>query len=787
MKKIFFIIAAFLGCSLVSCKEITPEEFSEVTEPQGARVTFLLEQETKVSLDASTLKMTFQPGDLININGTDCSVQKAADNSLYVESAEAKDGIYRCIFSGPNSYIGTSDSNYKVSNFQLYVPDGISPDAMPMYSVKDKSQAGADNVLHFTPLMGVIKVPVTASGASIRSVKIEDAGFASSSGKTYMSGRAVPYDATGTEVKTISDDLHHLSFKSGGTAVMKEIVLICNDAEGNGVTVNGTTDFYFVVEPRVYDQGLKVTVTDNSHRSMTASTSGTTTVNVGNVVTMQPLTYAPADSLIYSENFDTCVWGGDPVGKNAGYQGYRGLLPAGFNATAGTFANASFKGIERGHWYSNNSEGTNSEGGKTAVICPGSDIMADYTANVFSTAYYGMEDCTARKMSDSYFKYRGLWDWYFSRTMEYHGYIMVGRSSYFNTQDYTKGITATGSPQGGAHTPRMLNIPAGESRDIRLTFKLATDWANAFQPFRICCYGAGMIYSFECGSRTTDIDPSGIMAFIRDFNNVPGNWVTVEMVVKGATNETFFQFYTPDAKNDAGTNLKTSTFYIDDIVVETCTLDQPKPKRVGFLGDSITTFAGQCEGGSYYYPYSDPNGDPNKSLTRVEDTYWYKITYNLMTNATVDKVLAYGGTTVINNGKNPRTDFLYRCVNFDRPDIIFIHGGTNDKNYDSPLGEYDYDLPEDQLDETKYRSAYIKLIKILQRMHPNAQLLIIVGDMLTEPYYTSTEAIADHFGIPYVSFTGVSIPKCTGSHPNVSGMNTIASTTYNAFKEYLDK
>lgn len=786
MKQISFMLAVLSLTLAGSCRELTPEELQGRAEGKETveTVKFLLDQQSRVSLDATTLKMSFQKGDQIAVNDVICPVQIDEEGNPFIEVAKSADDMYYSIFSGPQSYIGSSDNNYKVPNFQLYREDGIGPDAMPLVSSKDMKN-DKDRVLRFKPVMGVVKIPVSAEGVSIRSIKLEDRGFDKASGKTYMSGRAVPVEKDGTEVKFVGDEIHHFTFSKAGTAVMREIVLLCNDEQGNGVTVSGTKDFYIVVEPRNYTNGLVVTINDNNHRSMTVHTEGSTSVGVGEVVTMKPITCSFDEKQIFAENFDTCVWGGDPVGQKTGYSGYRCLLPCSASNTTGTFAGRSYVGNERGHWYSDNKTGTDAGGNSVMVLAPGSDIMANYEAKVFSNTYYDMSVNTERIMSESYFKIRGLWDWYVSRTIEYHGYIMVGRSGSFNSVDYAKGVTATGSPQGGIHTPRMLNIPEGQSRDIKLTFKLAKDYLSPFQPFRLCCYGAGAIQSIACGTLETQIDTAGI-AFIPGISEIGNDWVNVEVIVKGATNATFFQFYTPDGKDDAGKAIKLSTYYLDDILVEETDIEKSQPKRIGFLGDSITTFAGYSEGGSNFYPYTDPNGDISKSLTRVQDTYWYKIVNNLCTNATLDKALAYGGTTVINNQKNPRTDFLYRCTGFDRPDIIFIHGGTNDKNYSSPLGEYDYDKSEDQLDETCFRSAYIKLIKMLQRMHPKAQLLIIVGDMLTEPYYTSVEAIADHFGIPYVSFTGYNIPKCTGSHPNPAGMDTIANVTYNTFKQYLE-
>lgn len=126
-----------------------------------------------------------------------------------------------------------------------------------------------------------------------------------------------------------------------------------------------------------------------------------------------------------------------------------------------------------------------------------------------------------------------------------------------------------------------------------------------------------------------------------------------------------------------------------------------------------------------------------------------------------------------------------RVGDFIDPDIILIHGGTNDKNKDTPLGSYDYDLPIEELDETCFRSAYIKMIRLLQERYEGVQLILIVGDMLSSDYAGSITTIAAHYNLPYVNFVGAQLPKSKGSHPNYSGMKIMANDIYNKCKDYL--
>lgn len=201
---------------------------------------------------------------------------------------------------------------------------------------------------------------------------------------------------------------------------------------------------------------------------------------------------------------------------------------------------------------------------------------------------------------------------------------------------------------------------------------------------------------------------------------------------------------------------------------------------VGVLGDSISTFLGyiSSEYGAYY-----PAGD----VTEVSDTYWYKLIYEYMTNGELDINSSFAGTRVTTDPKYPGYDFVSRCCDFIHPDVVLIHGGTNDTNNSVPLGAYDYDLPVESLNPDEFRPAYIKLIRTMQERYEGVQLICIVGDRLGENYARSVVEIADHFGLPCVNFygDGDNIPKYSGSHPTAEGFSYMARKIYEQTKEYL--
>ncbi|MBR5563183.1 MAG: hypothetical protein IKW11_03025 [Bacteroidales bacterium] len=224
-------------------------------------------------------------------------------------------------------------------------------------------------------------------------------------------------------------------------------------------------------------------------------------------------------------------------------------------------------------------------------------------------------------------------------------------------------------------------------------------------------------------------------------------------------------------------------------------LVQPK-RKVGVMGDSISTFDGTMCNPDYspYYPGNDPNvtANPSIAVNSKEKTYWWRLIYDYMKNGELDVNTSWSGTRVIHevktgrqSGKSIGAGFVDRAYDFVDPDIIIIHGGTNDRNQSTPVGEYTWDLPIGQGNLGNYRSAYIELIKMLQNRYEGVQIIIIVGDRLTLDYERATVAIAEHFGLPYVNFVGVTIDKCSGSHPTAPAFDKMASMIYEQCIDYL--
>lgn len=252
---------------------------------------------------------------------------------------------------------------------------------------------------------------------------------------------------------------------------------------------------------------------------------------------------------------------------------------------------------------------------------------------------------------------------------------------------------------------------------------------------------------------------------------------------------------------------------------------QGKKLRISIIGDSISTFAGWVPNGyGCHYPKTDPGYD----VTSADKTWWHRLIYHYLPSARLDMNLSYAGTTVVKNSTEDKDQYYYgrdfcaryiECSGMGRPDVIFIHGGTNDC-WQTPRNEYllgtqsmlSKDRPSDeamapvyqaaddcttleqakQLDNSTFVSAYVKLIRMMQLQYPSVKIVCVIGDHAgSADHHAIQESIldiAEHYkshcrvvDFPAISgwqTTGPPLSKCGGSHPDAAGMDFMASEIY---------
>ena len=670
------------------------------------------------------LEIHFQAGDMISVNGVAYPVTCNEDGSCVLCGVgKSADGVYSCIFPAAGDFLGhSSDRNYKVPPVQFYAPGSFGRDSMPLICFAQTKDGSTPPRLHFIPAMGLLELPVKAAGVQIRTIKLENNAFNPKDGATYLSGRMAPYDASGVCTTTVTQQSVSLDCLSAvSTAMSPYIVLLCNDLDGKGVEVNGTRSFYIVVPARRYADGFTVTITDNSHRSCTLRTQGETVVLPGTKVKMKTFVYAPDEDLVFSEHFDSFVYGGDPVGYRKGVTGWRGYVPRSSGSQGGLFADKSCDGLQRSVYYGANVTATASDGTSVKECTPGSDIYTNWHTNATSDsdAVFSMDDINTAVMSESYVRSRGMWDWCPSRIIEYQGYTLVGKSA--SVASSFSGMTATGSPQGALKTPGLANLAA--SSDVRLRFRIARGFGAPSQSIRISCLGGGFFYSFKCGDVATSISPDGRYAYIDNSAALSdSDWSEAEAVVAGASPTTHFLFYAPDGSDKA----KTTTFYLDDIEVfktkiETGTLLQGtvscdgRPVEGVAVSDGYSVVKTDNRGCYCFSPcpkakfvfISTPSGyEPSRRSGEILGDYFRKI----------------------DPGRNNTADFALRSVNQQRYTLMVMA--------DSHVlgGKWSYGASDDR---AQYTGTFIPAAKAFIAAEHCPVYGIHLGDMTQCEYWNS--------------------------------------------------
>ncbi len=251
--------------------------------------------------------------------------------------------------------------------------------------------------------------------------------------------------------------------------------------------------------------------------------------------------------------------------------------------------------------------------------------------------------------------------------------------------------------------------------------------------------------------------------------------------------------------------------------------------RVSLVGDSITTYDGYLPS---YFEDNDAAYYPTGTVTSVTQQYWYKLIYDKMTNAALDVNNSWRGTTVVwrEHPDFAGKDYCARVAEYGLgdPDVVIVNGGTNDcTKYAATHATYPnqyranmypgytgmtsalptdaefeavYDVAEAAdtweeivaLEDEYFIHAYVKLLNMIHFRHPDAKVVMIIGDSLTKRAQQAILKIAEHYGnlygYMYVNFFGLSgnISKVSGVHPDGDGFTYMADMIYDQVGGYID-
>lgn len=497
MKKIFLAIATLALAVTTTTAQQTQIAALKVTAEADASLTAINPE-----------LVTFKNGEEVTVNGKKYAlkVNKKGKASVTVDVNSKAD--YRGAYPADCSSLDKGKhSNFRLMPVQLYKEGSFDRIYMPMRAVQ-----ATNNVLTFKPMCGLLRLKVSGD-AAVNCIKVED------NKGIYLSGYF-----------NWDDNLGALIQRPATAAGVYFTTLDCsNNGQGVALTAEGK-EFYMVLPAGNYSKGLKVTITDRSHHTMTIDTKPFE-VKVNAVAEIDAIAYKPAADQLFSEKFDNFVYGGNRMdGKNA----------KGYSPVAGK------------EQISNTSTGT-----ERPIYLVTHEVAG---TNYLQTGYKQSlkEEGT---MSAEYLSNRNIADWKMMfRAQEYQGYLGVGVHN---------------DNHGIVRTPAMKDING--IAEIEVSFKYSPQ-ARATSPLQFTAHNAGVIKEMWIDGvrRTLDRDNYPFInsniervtilntAVRMSYNDADKKyWSDVKFVISGATAETAFSWTSasPLPKEVNG-------FYIDDIEVK---------------------------------------------------------------------------------------------------------------------------------------------------------------------------------------------------------------------------
>lgn len=183
--------------------------------------------------------------------------------------------------------------NVTIPSEQYYLPGSFARCAMPMVAVTGSK---AESELKFKNLFGVLKLQLTGSNMTVKSITIKG------NKKEKLSG-----DAT---VAIYQNGYTSVSFGSGGNEAVK---LVCNDVKLDETT---PTEFYITLPPDVYRSGITVLV-ETTERTIKMSTNKMLAINRSKVKSLDARAVTPDryESEDYSKDGEVTVLQEKTVGN----------------------------------------------------------------------------------------------------------------------------------------------------------------------------------------------------------------------------------------------------------------------------------------------------------------------------------------------------------------------------------------------------------------------------------------------------------------------------------------
>lgn len=258
-------------------------------------------------------------------------------------------------------------------------------------------------------------------------------------------------------------------------------------------------------------------------------------------------------------------------------------------------------------------------------------------------------------------------------------------------------------------------------------------------------------------------------------------------------------------------------------------------RKVSIIGDSISTYEGyifstDLAGMGKFYPDTGNYGTYGDAMVLNEqDTWWWHIIHDYMSNTRLEVCNAWGGTTTsyftsnITVGgvtaeayaRSMENSLQSRNLDYGlgHPDILIYYGGRNDFGYvgnnsDILLGSFTdeslqaaFDAPQGSK-FNNYAQGTVAILKDFHTKNPGAKMVIVLHDLMDDGYEDAATAVRTFlagkgYDIRFVNLhkrgttnstnTEIGVSKENGSHPNKAGCANIASYFVNQLGTWLEE
>ena len=474
------------------------EKYEDIKVVNGMVRFYLYEKENSTRTSTGLTKRDWAKSSVI-INGKTYQVEltDAETPRPYVEVAESSSYNATLITSNSNKWYGASTySDVKLPYSQIRHTAANTIKSFPMYASYAKETG---NKLIFNDGFALVMFKLKGT-AKISSVKIEN-----------PAGKAI------AGISSFMPSKGYYTVNKG----MDFAVLNCtNKGDFMPLSASKSTNFWVMVAPGNYTQGLKATICDASHLAVFHDIPAVD-LKAGDVHLIE-MDYAPDADLVFYDGYDNMVWGGDIMKGSESF----GFAPTADKVTIDS--SADLTGYEEAFAeVAYNSAGTGF-------------IQSNTWAEV-----NGKTVAQSHRMSDSYIASRNLIDeTMMFRTVEFPGYVAVG------TQSTVRGIYTSSHSAGNKSIGR-----------VKYTVQLAAQPGfNGNLQFMVS--SGGVIESAKVNGVAVDaanityIGDDAILNHVEKFIPVPKDdkeaqsWSTVEVVVNGATDGT--RIYVADENSNSG-------------------------------------------------------------------------------------------------------------------------------------------------------------------------------------------------------------------------------------------